>query len=185
MQPPVPGTIARGELVLHYRATPEDAVRAGRELSNPVPSEAKEHAASVDRGRKVFQIYCTPCHGGGGLADGLVVKHGYPPPPSLLTGKTVPMPDGQLFHILTYGQGNMAAFAGQLSPEERWDVINLIRSLQADEVARVKAEAAKAEAAKKKAEQVEGKEGQGDKTQGEPKKEDGQDEQSKSAGKDK
>src|SRR6516225_10321077 len=35
LQAPEPGTIARGLLPFHYRATPEDAVRAGAELSNP------------------------------------------------------------------------------------------------------------------------------------------------------
>ena len=41
------------------------------------------------------------------------------------------MKDGQLFHILTYGQGSMADFAGQLSPEQRWDAINFVRTMQA------------------------------------------------------
>jgi hypothetical protein len=36
MQPPVPGTIARGEIPLYYAATKEDAVRAGEELENPM-----------------------------------------------------------------------------------------------------------------------------------------------------
>ena len=40
------------------------------------------------------------------------------------------MKDGQLFHILTYGQGSMAPMAAQLSRDRRWDVINFVRSLQ-------------------------------------------------------
>ncbi len=153
MQPPIPGTIARGAIVLHYRATPEDALRAGEELKNPIPEQDKQHSASVARGRKVFQTYCSPCHGGGGAADGIVVQRGYPPPPSLLNGKSVQMKDGQLFHILSYGQGNMAPFTGQLLPEQRWDVINFVRSLQKAEAERVKAEAEKAAAEKKGSEQ--------------------------------
>ena len=154
-QTPIPGTIARGQLVLHYKATPEDAVRAGEELANPIPPKSKDRSASVGRGGRIFQTYCSPCHGGGGLADGPVVKRGYPPPPSLLTGKSVQMKDGQLFHILTYGQGNMAPFAGQLTPAERWDVINFIRSMQEQEKKRQQAAAAaaKKEAAKTKTEQ--------------------------------
>ncbi len=146
MQPPIPGTIARGAVVLHYKATPEDALRAGEELKNPASGDEKERTAATARGGKVFQIYCSPCHGGGGAADGVVVQRGYPPPPSLLNGKSVQMKDGQLFHILTYGQGNMASFAGQLPAEQRWDVINFIRSLQQAEADRVKVEAEKAKA---------------------------------------
>lgn len=40
------------------------------------------------------------------------------------------MKDGQLFHILTYGQGNMPSYATQLSREDRWRVIVHVRSLQ-------------------------------------------------------
>ena len=48
----------------------------------------------------------------------------------MTTGKSMQMKDGQLFHIITYGQGSMASYAVQLSPERRWDVINYVRSLQ-------------------------------------------------------
>ena len=162
-QTPIPGTIARGQLVLHYKATPEDAVRAGEELANPIPPESKDRSASVARGGRIFQTYCSPCHGGGGLADGPVVKRGYPPPPSLLTGKSAQMKDGQLFHILTYGQGNMAPFVGQLTPDERWDVINFVRSLQEQEKKRQEAAAAAAKKEKTNAGQSGGKAlGEGD-----------------------
>ena len=40
------------------------------------------------------------------------------------------MKDGQLFHIITYGQGSMASYAAQLPPDRRWDVINYVRGLQ-------------------------------------------------------
>jgi hypothetical protein len=35
-----------------------------------------------------------------------------------------------MFHILTYGQGNMASYAGQLSVEDRWQVLLRVRELQ-------------------------------------------------------
>ena len=40
------------------------------------------------------------------------------------------MKDGQLFHIVTYGQGSMLNLAAQLPVARRWDVINFVRSLQ-------------------------------------------------------
>lgn len=191
MQPPVHGTIARGQLPLYYAATKEDAVRAGEELVNPVSrgaieaavdaelktvavtepnvaasSTKEEHvtgsepaagavgslalksellassatktqpiasgrfAASVERGSKVYLTYCISCHGPKGAGDGPVPQRGFPPPPSMLTGKSLQMKDGQLFHILTYGQSSMAPFAAQLSRDLRWDVINYVRDLQ-------------------------------------------------------
>jgi len=94
-------------------------------------NSAREHLRqSVQRGSDVYRVFCICCHGPSGLGDGPVPKRGFPPPPSLLTGKSPQMKDGQLFHILTYGQGSMSSFAAQLSPERRWDVINYIRGLQ-------------------------------------------------------
>ena len=161
MQPPVPGTIARGQLPLHYAATKEDAVRAGEELANPITlsriqaavddqraeaavedtkpdDEAALRAAlarqrfdaSLARGGDVYRKFCVTCHGPQGAGDGPVTGRGFPPPPSMLTGKSLQMKDGQLFHILTYGQGSMAPLAAQMSRDDRWAVINYVRDLQ-------------------------------------------------------
>ena len=138
LQTPVPGTIARGELPIHYEPTAEDALRAGEELQNPTDSDSEAGQSSIQRGSEVFRVYCVPCHGGGGAGDGLVAKRGFPPPPSLLTGKSLGMKDGQLFHILTYGQGNMSPLSAQLSRSQRWDVINFVRSLQQQATAKAK-----------------------------------------------
>jgi mono/diheme cytochrome c family protein len=157
LQAPVAGTIARGQEPLYYEATPADAIRAGEELLNPyrsveagstdaaaettdetvaesaappVDEERVRREQSVARGHELFRIFCICCHGATGAGDGPVGLRGFPPATSLLTGKSPQMKDGQLFHILTYGQANMPSFAGQLSPSRRWDVINYVRRLQ-------------------------------------------------------
>ena len=128
LQPPLEGTIARGEIPLHYTATPADAIRAGNELVSPVSSSNVQARA---RGEHVFSNFCTPCHGAAATGMGPVTQRGVPPPPSLMVQHAVQMKDGQLFHILTYGQNNMASYASQLSREDRWNVIAYVRSLQA------------------------------------------------------
>ncbi len=130
LQDPVPGTLARGEQRIDYEATPQDALRAGEQISNPFQLSTDQGAAAADRGAIVFQTFCVVCHGGDGAGRGRVAARGFPPPPSLLTGKSRDMKDGQLFHILTYGQNTMPTFAAQLRPDRRWDVINYIRRLQ-------------------------------------------------------
>ncbi len=134
LQLPVPDTIARGHVPLHFAATKEDAVRAGKELENPYQASdtaPTQLPASIQRGADAYHVFCTCCHGATGAGDGLVTKRGFPPPPSLVTGNSAQMQDGQLFHILTYGQESMSEFAGQLSADTRWDLINYIRSIQA------------------------------------------------------
>ena len=59
---------------------------------------------------------------------GPVAQRGYPPPPSLLAEHAQKMKDGQLFHILTYGQNNMPSYASQLSRDDRWNVVLYVRT---------------------------------------------------------
>lgn len=128
LQNPVPGTIPRGYLPLHYAATPQDAARAGAELQTPVTSG---NSWARKRGALVFANFCQECHGVGGAGNGPVVQRGYPPPPSLLAEHARGLKDGQLFHILAYGQNNMPSYASQLSRQDRWNVIAHLRTLQA------------------------------------------------------
>jgi cbb3-type cytochrome c oxidase subunit III len=125
LQAPPEGTIARGVHPLHYGTTPDEAMRAGRELSAP-PSPA----VVLERGARVYQIYCQPCHGAAGKGDGPVAMRGFPPPPSFLAEHAVHLADGQMFHTVTYGQKNMPSYASQVSPEDRWRVVAYVRSLQ-------------------------------------------------------
>jgi mono/diheme cytochrome c family protein len=131
LQAPVAGAIPRGFTPLHYGSAPEEAVRAGRELSNPVGPKAAQ-----ERGAFLFRTFCLPCHGATGKGDGPVSLRGYPPPPSLLGEKSLNLRDGQIFHILTFGQKNMPSYAAQLSPEDRWRVISFVRSMQQSAQAR-------------------------------------------------
>ncbi len=122
----VPDTsIPRGFMPLHYAATPEDAARAGNELTSPATGPA-----GLKRGEFIFENYCATCHGAGGLGNGPVAQRGFPPPPSLLAEKARKMKDGQLFHVLTYGQNNMPSYASQITRQDRWNVIAYVRSLQ-------------------------------------------------------
>ncbi len=125
------------------KATVEAPSEAASDATSPTPIAAQQNEAahqavlvsqryseSLERGSHVYLTFCISCHGPKGGGDGPVTQRGFPPPPSMLTGKSLQMKDGQLFHILTYGQGSMAPFASQLSRELRWDVINYVRDLQ-------------------------------------------------------
>jgi mono/diheme cytochrome c family protein len=126
-QPPPEGSIARGIRPLPFAATPEGAVRAGEILVNPL---APDDAEAARRGSDVFATFCRSCHGDAGLGDGPVTRRGVPPPPSLLAERARGLKDGQIFHIVTYGQANMAPLAAHLTREDRWKVVLHVRALQ-------------------------------------------------------
>jgi len=160
---PVTGAIARDMMPIHYQATDEDALAAGRELANPF--DAADPGA-LERGQQIFEIFCVNCHGAGGGGDGPVAMRGFPPPPAFAIGKSLEMADGQLFHMITYGKANMPAHAGQVAREDRWKAILHVRRLQEEAVAAAEAAEAAAAAAAAKSEASEA-EAPGQETTGE------------------
>lgn len=126
-QNPAPGSIARGFKPLNFGASVEESVRAGEELSNPF---ASQNETDLDRGGKMYQVYCQVCHGAGGEGNGPVTRRGYPPPPSLLLDNARNMKDGQIFHIITNGYKNMPSYGAQIARQDRWLTVSYIRKLQ-------------------------------------------------------
>ena len=124
---PPPGSAAVGYPAFRYEATPEDAIRAGAELQNP---ESSDDAVALERGAFVYRTFCEMCHAANGDGQGPMTKRGVPPPPSLLAERARAMKDGQMYHLLTLGQGNMAPYASQIERADRWKVILHLRSLQ-------------------------------------------------------
>ena len=100
--------------------------RAGRELFSPIPF-TKEN---VDKGKVIFDKFCQHCHGAKGDGDGKVVTVGGHPPPTAYSGPLKDLPEGKMFHTITYGKGMMGSHAGQLDKEERWMVIQYVKYLQ-------------------------------------------------------
>ena len=124
---PPAGTIARGQMPFPYKATPEGALLAGLQLHNPFERTDEKQ---LTRGSVVFANFCQVCHGPFGQGDGPITLGGFPPPPSLMAHRAIQMADGQMFHVLTSGQGRMPSVAPQLSPEDRWCSILYARQLQ-------------------------------------------------------
>lgn len=96
---------------------------------NPIESTAN----SVARGNLLFDIHCAVCHGDKALGDGPVAayfKSPAPPVADLTTERITNLDDGLLYLILTNGAQGMPSLAENLTPRERWDVINYLRTLQ-------------------------------------------------------
>lgn len=113
-----------GTLPIGYPVPPAISYEAANGLANPQPPDA----ASLARGEALYGTYCLVCHGPGGAGDGPVVAK-FVRPPSL-KGASRGYSDGYLFALITNGRGNMPSY-GRVSPEERWDLINYLRDLQA------------------------------------------------------
>ena len=117
-----PGSVARSGSELYY---PKEEREAAAARKNPVAATPD----SVKRGAELYVVYCTPCHGQSGKGDGLVAAKFVQPTdlssPDLQKGRT----DGYWQSYMSAGGAVMPSYAEALSPEERWDVVNYLRTL--------------------------------------------------------
>jgi len=101
------------------------APTAQAQKTNPVAA----NPASIDAGRKIYMQRCAKCHGEAGKGDGpdaVELKlH-----PARFTGSSVhDESDGALFWKISVGKKGMPDFAKRLSPTDRWNVVNFLRTL--------------------------------------------------------
>lgn len=126
MREPVANTVRRSESgELPYRIHKDSIEYAGRVLINPFDS-TKEILAE---GKALYEIYCTTCHGEKGQGDGLVGKV-FMGVPAYNLGRVKELPEGHIFHTITYGRGRMISHASQVSVDERWKITRYVQVLQ-------------------------------------------------------
>lgn len=120
-----PHSVSRGELPA------SDPFTSGLAKGELLPRSPLPFTRDVlRRGQERFNIYCAVCHGEDGYGRGIVVRRGFPPPPSYHDERLREAPDGHLFAVMTRGYGVMPPFADRLSPRDRWAVVGYIRALQ-------------------------------------------------------
>lgn len=119
-RPLVPGTVARDEDV-----NLESWVRP------PLTD------ALMQEGQTRFDVECAHCHGRDGYGDGMVVRRGYPAPPSFHTERVRNLGDDYMFKVITDGLGKMPPYGVRVTPPQRWAIIAYVRALQLSQQARV------------------------------------------------
>ncbi len=126
---PVAGTVPRGkaEYVYPFPNTNEGYEEAGKKLKNPLPKTPENLA----EGKRLYELYCIHCHGEKGNGQGTIVQaEKFPAPPSYYGPQLKDLPEGKMFHSITYGKNLMGSHASQLSPQERWKVILYVQALR-------------------------------------------------------
>jgi len=121
----------------HQQPVPEEYAS----LTNPVPADEE----SIARGEALYQTQCVACHGPTGMGDGDAGVN-LDPPPAPVARTAQMMPDGYLYWRIhdggvAFGTA-MPAYGTVLDEEDIWDIINYLRSLEAnpaDEAARQQA----------------------------------------------
>ena len=112
---PPAGTLKRGELFPFN--VPNDSnglLNLSSLVKNPLdPLTGKD----LEEAGRLFNINCAVCHGAvGGVKNIILASPGYS--------------DGRIFFVMEYGQLNMGSYASQLSREQRWRIVQYIRTLE-------------------------------------------------------
>ena len=124
-RPIVEGTVARGHL------NADEQFYTGKSNGEP----AKTFPFPIDRqvllrGEERFNIFCAPCHDRVGSGQGMIVRRGYRPPPSLHIERLHAAAPGYFYDVISHGFGVMPDYAAQISPRDRWAIVAYIRALQ-------------------------------------------------------
>ena len=126
---PVPDTVARGQAQTDLPLYAGREHTQGRPLTTTFPFPITRRI--MDRGQERFNIYCSPCHGRTGDANGMIVQRGFPQPPSYYLPRLRQAPVGHFFDVITNGYGVMYSFNDKVQPQDRWAITAYIRVLQA------------------------------------------------------
>jgi mono/diheme cytochrome c family protein len=125
---PVEGTIRRGDLFPYTLPNDSNGYKMSASVKDPLPPLDTVQMKEAER---LFNINCAICHGAKMDAQGPLATGGKVPAVANLTlAQYVQMPEGTMFHSITYGKGNMGSYASQLSREQRWMVIQYVKHHQ-------------------------------------------------------
>ena len=94
-------------------------------MKNPFSGNEKATLA----GKQLYKQFCAICHGKKGKGDG-AAGMALKPRPSNFTKKIVQQQtDGAIYWKITEGKPPMATYKETLTEEQRWQLVNYIRSL--------------------------------------------------------
>jgi len=91
------------------------------------PLKGNDQATLV--GKKLYSQYCAICHGKKGKGDGVAGMALKPRPADFTKDFIQKQSDGAIFWKITEGKPPMAAYKTVLTEEQRWQLVNYIRSL--------------------------------------------------------
>jgi len=123
-QIPPDGSIARGWDPYDFEDSTEGYELAKNQLQSPI--EVNEF--NMTKGKELYEIYCSICHGDKGDGMGVLAQRekflGIP----AYIDRDITL--GSIYHVLMYGINSMGSHAGQVNEEERWQIAQYVMKLR-------------------------------------------------------
>ena len=125
-QLPVEGSVPRGWQPYEYEDSNEGYESAKLNLKSPLI----QNDENLKNGKKMYDIYCSVCHGSKGDGQGILMERekflGIP------SYADRDITEGSIYHVLMYGINLMGSHAGQVNDEERWQIAQYVLKLKKD-----------------------------------------------------
>ena len=125
-QLPVEGSVPRGWQPYEYEDSNEGYESAKLNLKSPLVNNEE----NLKNGKKMYDIYCSVCHGSKGDGQGILMERekflGIP------SYADRDITEGSIYHVLMYGINLMGSHAGQVDDEERWQIAQYVLKLRED-----------------------------------------------------
>ena len=102
------------------------APKSADQLKNPF----KSSSTAVAEGKKIYQQLCTVCHGPKGKGDGVAGMTLKPRPANFTKDIVQDQSDGAIYWKVTEGRAPMAPYKAALTEEQRWQLVNYIRTFK-------------------------------------------------------
>ena len=125
-QLPVEGSVPRGWQPYEYEDSSEGYESAKLNLKSPLVKNEE----NLKNGKKMYDIYCSVCHGSKGDGQGILMERekflGIP------SYADRDITEGSIYHVLMHGINLMGSHAGQVNDEERWQIAQYVLELKKD-----------------------------------------------------
>jgi mono/diheme cytochrome c family protein len=102
-----------------------DAPASSKKLKNPVKSSTENLA----EGKSLYAKHCKSCHGTTGKGDGPKAANLDVSCKDFTKPEFAKQTDGEIYWKITNGRDPMPKFKSKMSTEDRWEVVNYIRTM--------------------------------------------------------
>jgi len=113
-------------IVLAQHNAPWLVPESAKQKKNPYPPDE----FSIARGKKSYKLECARCHGKEGRGDGSSADKIKITVSDLTSDFVQHQTDGELFWKISEGRKPMPLAKRTLTDDQRWDIINYIRTLK-------------------------------------------------------
>ena len=123
--------IAGFSLLLSAGSNPQSKPWVAPDWADTIKNPLAGNVASIDSGKKIYTKYCVVCHGSKGMGDGIAAAGLNPKPANHSSEAVQKQTDGAIFWKTTTGRPPMAGYGKTFNDDQRWQLVNYMRTLKA------------------------------------------------------